>query len=34
MELGSDIIQIIPIACIVAAVGIFVGTRIWIMFKK
>jgi len=34
MELGFDIVQIIPIVCIVAAVGIFVGTRIWIMFKK
>jgi len=25
-----DFIQIIPIVCIIAAVGIFVGTRIWI----
>jgi len=29
-----DYVQIIPIICIVAAVGIFVGTRVWIMFKK
>jgi len=28
-----DFIQIIPIVCIIAAVGIFVGTRIWIMFR-
>jgi len=28
-----DIVQIIPIVCIIAAVGIFVGTRIWIMFR-
>ena len=25
--------QVIPIVCIVTAVGILVGTRIWIMFK-
>jgi len=29
-----DYVQIIPIICIVAAVGIFVGTRVWMMFKK
>tara|TARA_B100001123_G_C15012433_1_gene908104 strand:- start:250 stop:354 length:105 start_codon:yes stop_codon:yes gene_type:complete len=34
MELGTEFMQIIPIVCIVAAVGIFVGTRVWIMFKK
>jgi len=34
MELGLDLMQIIPIVCIVAAVGIFVGTRIWIMFRN
>jgi len=28
-----DFVQIIPIVCIIAAVGIFVGTRIWIMFR-
>jgi len=28
-----DVVQIIPIVCIIAAVGIFVGTRIWIMFR-
>jgi len=28
-----DYVQIIPIVCIIAAVGIFVGTRIWIMFR-
>jgi len=28
-----DYVQIIPIVCIVAAVGIFVGTRIWMMFR-
>jgi len=28
-----DFMQIIPIVCIVSAVGIFVGTRIWIMFR-
>jgi hypothetical protein len=33
MEIGADMMQIIPIVCIVAAVGIFVGTRIWIMFR-
>ena len=33
MELGLDFMQIIPIVCIIAAVGIFVGTRIWIMFR-
>jgi len=28
-----DVVQIIPIVCIIAAVGIFVGARIWIMFR-
>ena len=34
MNFGSDLMQIIPIVCIVAAVGIFVGTRIWMMFRN
>ena len=34
MELGLDFMQIIPIVCVIAAVGIFVGTRIWIMFRN
>jgi len=33
MDLGSDLMQIIPIICIVGAVGIFVGTRIYIMMR-
>jgi hypothetical protein len=28
-----DYVQIIPIVCIIAAVGIFVGARIWMMFR-
>jgi len=34
MDLGSEVMQVIPIICIVAAVGIFVGTRIYIMMRR
>jgi len=36
MKIGikMDYVQIIPIVCIIAAVGIFVGTRIWMMFRQ
>jgi len=34
MEMTNDLLyQVLPIVCIVAAVGILVGTRVWIMFK-
>ena len=34
MDLGTDLMQVIPIICIVGAVGIFVGTRIYIMMRN
>jgi len=34
MEIGMDLMQVFPIVCIVAAVGIFAGARIWVLFRK